>query len=98
MALRAGGSVCGSIVGTTIATQYAKLGVTLRCANMDHLNGWAEILQGVGNVEGGKLLLALARCARGDRVERRLFERREETICDRRKLTGMTIGDYAAGS
>jgi hypothetical protein len=50
-----------------------------------------------GDIEGGKLPLAIARCARGDKAARRLFERSEETICDRRKLTGMTIGDYAAG-
>ena len=31
--------------GTTIAAQYSKLGITLRCANTDRVNGWAEILQ-----------------------------------------------------
>ena len=37
--------------GTTIAAQYARLGITLRCANTDRVNGWAEILQGFGDVE-----------------------------------------------
>ncbi|MEK7674677.1 MAG: hypothetical protein AAB676_02425, partial [Verrucomicrobiota bacterium] len=31
--------------GSTVAAQYAKLGITLRQANMDRVNGWAEILQ-----------------------------------------------------
>ena len=31
--------------GTTIAAQYAKHGISLRCANTDRVNGWAEILQ-----------------------------------------------------
>ena len=34
--------------GTTIAAQYAKHGVNLRPANMDRINGWAEILQRLG--------------------------------------------------
>ena len=39
--------------GTTIAAQYAKHGINLRCANTDRINGWAEIMQGLGdsNVE-----------------------------------------------
>ena len=36
--------------GTTIAAQYSKLGMTLRCANTDRVNGWAEILQRFGDV------------------------------------------------
>ena len=39
--------------GTTIAAQYAKLGITLRCANTDRVNGWAEILTRFGDVEAG---------------------------------------------
>ena len=39
--------------GTTIAAQYAKLGISLRCANTDRVNGWAEILQRFGDVEAG---------------------------------------------
>jgi len=37
--------------GTTVAAQYAKLGVNLRSANMDRVNGWAEILQRLGDVD-----------------------------------------------
>ncbi len=34
----------------TIAAQYAKQGIALRCANTDRINGWAEILQRFGDV------------------------------------------------
>jgi phage terminase large subunit len=37
--------------GTTVAAQYAKQGITLRPANTDRLNGWAEILTRFGDVE-----------------------------------------------
>src|SRR6266436_1701279 len=30
--------------GSTVVSQYAKLGITLRYANTDRVNGWAEIL------------------------------------------------------
>ena len=58
--------------GTTIAAQYAKQGITLRCANTDRVNGWAEVLQGLGepNVglapDGGvrPTLFVHKRCAR----------------------------------
>ncbi len=39
--------------GTTIAAQYAKLGINLRVANTDRVNGWAEILSRFGDVEAG---------------------------------------------
>ena len=39
--------------GTTIAAQYAKLGLTMRCANTDRVNGWAEILTRFGDAETG---------------------------------------------
>ena len=39
--------------GTTIAQQYAKHGITLRPANMDRVNGWAEVLQGFGEPQCG---------------------------------------------
>jgi hypothetical protein len=39
--------------GTTIAAQYAKHGITLRLANTDRINGWAEILTRFGDIEGG---------------------------------------------
>jgi hypothetical protein len=35
--------------GTTIAAQYAREGITLRPANMDRVNGWAEILHRLGD-------------------------------------------------
>lgn len=38
--------------GTTIAAQYAKQGITLRAANTDQVNGWAEVMQGLGEVAG----------------------------------------------
>ena len=39
--------------GTTIAAQYAREGITLKPANMDRVNGWAEVLQRLGDVSGG---------------------------------------------
>jgi phage terminase large subunit len=39
--------------GTTIAEQYKRCGITLRPANMDRVNGWAEIMQGLGDAESG---------------------------------------------
>jgi hypothetical protein len=40
--------------GTTIAAQYSKHGIHLRCANTDRINGWAEIMHGFGsNVDFG---------------------------------------------
>ena len=36
--------------GTTIAAQYARHGINLRCANTDRVNGWAEVMQGLGEV------------------------------------------------
>src|SRR5262249_21197631 len=36
--------------GTTVAAQYARHGITLRVANTDRVNGWAEILQRFGDV------------------------------------------------
>jgi hypothetical protein len=39
--------------GTTIAGQYARHGLPLRCANMDRVNGWAEVLQRLGDPDEG---------------------------------------------
>ena len=39
--------------GTTIADQYARMGLTLRQANMDRVNGWAEVQQGFGDPDAG---------------------------------------------
>ena len=52
--------------GTTIAAQYAKQGLTLRCANTDRVNGWAEVMQGLGDIEGGvrPTLFIHKRCGR----------------------------------
>jgi len=36
--------------GTTIADQYKRCGLSLRPANMDRVNGWAEIMQLLGEV------------------------------------------------
>jgi hypothetical protein len=52
--------------GTTIAAQYAKHGINLRCANTDRVNGWAEIMTRFGDVEAGirPTLFIHQRCAR----------------------------------
>jgi hypothetical protein len=39
--------------GSTVASQYAKLGITLRCANTERVNGWAEILHRLGDPNNG---------------------------------------------
>jgi hypothetical protein len=39
--------------GTTIAGQYAREGITLKPANTDRVNGWAEVLQRLGDVGAG---------------------------------------------
>ena len=39
--------------GTTIAAQYSKLGITLRSANTDRVNGWAEIMNRFGESNVG---------------------------------------------
>jgi hypothetical protein len=35
--------------GTTIAAQYAREGIPLKPANMDRVNGWAEVMQRLGD-------------------------------------------------
>jgi hypothetical protein len=52
--------------GSTVAGQYAKLGIALRPANMERVNGWAEILQRLGDVEAGVTprLFIHGRCTR----------------------------------
>jgi phage terminase large subunit len=52
--------------GTTIAAQYARHGLALRPASMDRINGWAEIMQGLGDVEAGirPTLFIHRRCGR----------------------------------
>ena len=39
--------------GTTIAAQYAKHGISLQCAHTDRMNGWAEVMQGLGEPDSG---------------------------------------------
>jgi len=52
--------------GSTVAGQYARLGMTLQKANMDRVNGWAEILHRLGDVEAGLVprLFIHQRCGR----------------------------------
>ena len=52
--------------GTTIAGQYAREGITLKPASMDRVNGWAEVLQRLGDVEAGvpARMFIHQRCAR----------------------------------
>lgn len=38
--------------GSTIAAQYARLGIKLRPAHTDRVNGWAEVMQRLGDAEG----------------------------------------------
>ncbi len=52
--------------GSTVAAQYAKLGITLRVANSDRINGWAEILQRLGDPDANirPTMFIHRRCAR----------------------------------
>jgi phage terminase large subunit len=52
--------------GSTVASQYGKLGISLRCANTDRVNGWAEILHRLGDPGNGVAprLFIHERCAR----------------------------------
>jgi phage terminase large subunit len=52
--------------GTTIAQQYSKHGIVLSPANMDRVNGWAEILTRLGDPDAGirPKLFIHKRCAR----------------------------------
>lgn len=52
--------------GTTVAAQYARQGITLRPANTDRLNGWAEIMTRFGDVEANirPTLFIHQRCGR----------------------------------
>jgi hypothetical protein len=52
--------------GSTVASQYARLGIALRPANMERVGGWAEILHRLGDVEAGIVprLFIHGRCAR----------------------------------
>ena len=52
--------------GFTIAQQYARLGITLRPANTDRINGWGELLHYLGDPAAGipAKLFIHQRCAR----------------------------------
>jgi phage terminase large subunit len=52
--------------GTTVANQYVKCGIRLNPANTDRVNGWAEILSRLGDVDAGirPRLFIHERCAR----------------------------------
>jgi phage terminase large subunit len=52
--------------GTTVAAQYGRLGINLRPANTDRVNGWAEVMTGFGDVEAGirPTLFIHERCGR----------------------------------
>ena len=52
--------------GTTIAGQYEHEGITLRPASMDRVNGWAAVLQGLGDPDAkiGPKLFIHKRCGR----------------------------------
>ena len=52
--------------GSTVADQYGKLGIHLRPANMERVNGWAEVLHRLGDPAAGlqPTLFLHARCGR----------------------------------
>ena len=52
--------------GTTISSQYGRLGIHMRPATMDRINGWGEILHRLGDAEAGlpPSLFIHERCAR----------------------------------
>jgi hypothetical protein len=52
--------------GSTVAAQYARQGITLRVANTDRVNGWAELLHRLGDIEAGiaPTLFIHRRCGR----------------------------------
>ena len=52
--------------GSTVASQYERLGIRLKPASMDRLNGWAELMQLFGDPENGvrATLFIHKRCGR----------------------------------
>ena len=52
--------------GSTVASQYAKLGISLKCANTERVSGWAEVLHRLGDPSNGvpPQLFIHERCAR----------------------------------
>jgi hypothetical protein len=49
-----------------VASQYARLGITLKVANMERVSGWAEVLHRLGDPANGVAprLFIHERCAR----------------------------------
>ena len=49
-----------------MASQYARLGIALRCANTERVSGWAEVLHRLGDPANGvpPRLFIHERCAR----------------------------------
>jgi hypothetical protein len=39
--------------GSTVASQYARLGINLKCANTQRVSGWAEVLHRFGDPSNG---------------------------------------------
>lgn len=52
--------------GTTIADQYARLGITMYCGKIDRVNGWSEMLRRFGDPDNGvrSTLFIHRRCAK----------------------------------
>jgi hypothetical protein len=52
--------------GSTVASPYAKLGITLKAANTERVSGWAEVLHRLGDPANGvpPRLFIHERCAR----------------------------------
>ena len=51
---------------STVALAYERSGIRLRVASMDRMNGWAEVMQGFGEVEAriSPKLFLHSRCGR----------------------------------
>jgi hypothetical protein len=49
-----------------VASQYGKLGISLKCANTERVSGWAEVLHRLGDPSNGVVprLFIHERCAR----------------------------------
>ena len=47
--------------GSTVAQAYERSGIRLRVASMDRMNGWAEVMQGFGEVAGPPSQLPIVR-------------------------------------
>ena len=62
----AGADIFSQRDGASVADQYADLGISLRPADMDRVNGWAEILHRLGDPDAGlpPRLFFHERCAR----------------------------------